>query len=107
MTGAPKVRSMQIIDDLERAPRGAYSGALGFFSLSGMFDFNIVIRTAVFHDDAISIGAGGAIVVHSDAEAEYEEMRLKAQRLLGACQQVTGGSVTVIDPVIGECRDVT
>lgn len=84
MTGAPKVRSMQIIDRLEGGARGAYSGCIGFFSVNGSFDFNIVIRTAVFHDDQVSIGAGGAIVVQSDAEQEYEEMELKAARLRDA-----------------------
>jgi para-aminobenzoate synthetase len=84
MTGAPKIRSMELIDCMEGAPRGVYSGGVGFFSLDGSFDFNIVIRTATFHDGYVHIGAGGAIVVQSDREDEYKEMQLKAQRLLHA-----------------------
>lgn len=84
MTGAPKVRSMEIIDRLEGRPRGVYSGCLGYFSLLGTFDFNIVIRTAVFRQDSVSIGAGGAIVVQSEEHAEFEEMELKAERLMVA-----------------------
>lgn len=84
MTGAPKIRSMRIIDQLEGAARGIYSGCLGYFSVNGSFDFNIVIRTAVFDDSGVTIGAGGAIVVQSEAEAEFEEMELKAERLVQA-----------------------
>lgn len=81
MTGAPKIRSMEILDTLEEGPRGIYSGSLGFISWNQAFDLNIIIRTAIFHDEEILIGAGGAIVVQSDPVDEYEEMKLKFQTL--------------------------
>ena len=89
MTGAPKARTMRIIHQLERAqPRGVYSGALGFLSVDGAADFNVVIRTAVVTRAGVRLGAGGAVVILSDAPSEWQEVLLKARpvmRAVAAC----------------------
>ncbi len=84
MTGAPKIRTMEIIDRLEDGPRGVYSGSLGWFSLAGAIDLNIIIRTLVASDDQVSFGVGGAIVALSDPEDEYEETVVKSRAMVSA-----------------------
>jgi para-aminobenzoate synthetase len=84
MTGAPKLRTMQIIDRLENGPRGFYSGALGWFGLSGAADLSIVIRTITATQSNVSFGVGGAIVALSDAEEEFEETVVKSRAMVTA-----------------------
>lgn len=84
MTGAPKSRAVELIAELEDSERGLYSGVVGWYSASGQADFAMVIRSAVFDGDRLSIGIGGGITIDSDPDAELEETRLKAQALLGA-----------------------
>jgi anthranilate synthase component 1 len=82
ITGCPKVRCMEIIAELEQAPRGAYTGSLGYVNHDGGMDMNILIRTLVRHGGRISLRAGAGIVYDSDPEAELQETRAKAKGLL-------------------------
>ncbi len=84
ITGAPKIRAMEVIDELEPVPRAFYTGAMGFVGWDDHAVFNIAIRTAVAGRDAVSYHAGGGIVADSIPEREYEETLLKAQPFLTA-----------------------
>ena len=85
VSGAPKVRAMEIIDDLEPTKRGPYAGVVGYFDFSGNLDTAITIRTMVVSADGrASVQAGAGIVADSDPEAEDEECRNKAAALLAA-----------------------
>jgi para-aminobenzoate synthetase len=92
MTGAPKLRTMEIIDDIEAEARGVYSGAIGYFGLDGTMDLSIVIRTIVLRPGRTTIGAGGAIVMQSDPEDEFDEILLKARAPMAAIARTVTGS---------------
>ena len=81
MTGAPKIRAMEIIDELESSARGPYSGAMGWISRSGEMELGMVIRTAIFDQHEVSIGIGGGITSDSKPESEHDEIKLKAAAL--------------------------
>ncbi|MUK00612.1 aminodeoxychorismate synthase component I [Vibrio cholerae] len=88
MTGAPKISTMAILDQLEQAPRGPYSGAAGYFSLTGATDLAVVIRTLVLEENdggtLLTLGVGGAITADSDPAEEWQEVRTKAHGVLSA-----------------------
>ena len=84
ITGAPKVRAMEIISELEPHPRGPYCGAIGYIGFDGNMDTNIVIRTLVFKGDQVCLQVGGGIVIESDPQAEYQETLDKARALFQA-----------------------
>jgi anthranilate synthase component 1 len=87
VSGAPKVRAMEIIDELEPVRRGIYGGCIGYFGASGAMDTCIALRTAVIKDGVMYVQAGGGVVADSDPEAEYQETVNKAQALIRAAEE--------------------
>lgn len=86
ITGAPKVRAMELIETLERTPRGPYTGALGYISRCGQLDLAMTIRTLVIHENTLHMQVGGGIVARSSPPREYEETLLKAQGMMKALE---------------------
>jgi len=87
VSGAPKVRAMEIIDELEPERRGVYAGCIGYFGANGDMDTCIALRTAVIKDETLYVQAGGGVVADSDPESEYQESRNKAQALIRAAEE--------------------
>jgi len=86
VTGAPKVRAMQIIDELEPVKRGVYSGAVGYLGFNGDMDVAIAIRTAVIKDRRLHVQAAAGIVADSDPRSEWQETQHKARAILRAAE---------------------
>jgi anthranilate synthase component 1 len=91
LSGAPKVRAMEIIDELEPVKRGIYGGAAGYLSFAGDMDLAIVIRTAIIKDNVLYAQAAAGIVADSVAESEWKETEVKARAVLRAAEQVEDG----------------
>ena len=87
VSGAPKIRAMEIIDELETEKRGVYAGGVGYFSANGDMDTCIALRTAVLKDGAVFVQAGGGVVADSDAEAELQETINKAKAVIRAAEE--------------------
>ncbi|HEY4274454.1 MAG TPA: anthranilate synthase component I [Rhizomicrobium sp.] len=87
LSGAPKIRAMQIIDEFEKEKRGPYGGAVGYFAADGSMDTCIVLRTAFVKDGTMYVQAGGGVVADSDPEAEYQETVNKARALMAAAEE--------------------
>jgi anthranilate synthase component 1 len=84
VSGAPKIRAMEIIDELEKEKRGVYAGAVGYFSAAGEMDTCIALRTGVIKDGTLYVQAGGGIVYDSDPESEFQETVNKSKALMQA-----------------------
>ena len=91
VSGAPKVRAMEIIDELEPVKRGVYAGAVGYLGFHGNMDVAIALRTAVVKDGVLHVQAGGGIVADSQPEAEWQETQNKARALLRAAEMAESG----------------
>jgi anthranilate synthase component 1 len=97
VSGAPKVRAMEIIDELEPTPRGIYAGAVGYLGFHGDMDLAIAIRTALLKDGQLHMQAGGGIVADSTPELEWQETRNKARAVLRAAELAEQGLNARID----------
>jgi anthranilate synthase component I len=86
LSGAPKIRAMEIIDELEPVKRGLYGGACGYLSFSGEMDLAIAIRTGVLKDGTLYVGAGAGVVADSVPESEWQETENKARAVLRAAE---------------------
>ena len=84
ITGAPKIRAMEVIAEIERGPRGVYCGSIGYFGFNGQVDLNIGIRTAMFSQGTARFQGGGGITARSEPTAEYEETLTKVKRIMEA-----------------------
>jgi anthranilate synthase component 1 len=91
VSGAPKVRAMEIIDELEPDKRGVYAGAVGYMGFHGDMDLAIAIRTAVLKDGQLHVQAGAGIVADSDPASEWQETMSKARALFRAAELAAGG----------------
>lgn len=91
MTGAPKIRSVEMLDQLEEGPRGVYSGALGWIGFDGQMDLSIVIRTLVKRNGKSTIGTGGAITYLSDPQDELSEIKTKSRALVRTLSELMTG----------------
>ena len=91
VSGAPKVRAMQIIDELEPVKRGIYAGAVGYLGFHGDMDLAIAIRTALIQDEMLYVQAGGGVVADSSPEGEWQESRNKARAMLRAAEMAEAG----------------
>ena len=96
ITGCPKIRAMQIIDELEPTPRAVYTGILGYIGFQGDLDFNILIRTFLEYKNEIHFQVGGGIVADSDPEAEYEETLIKARAMIESLRLVNMKSTATV-----------
>jgi para-aminobenzoate synthetase component 1 len=86
ISGAPKIRALEVISELEPETRGVYCGSVGYFDARGGMDLSVAIRTAVARDGQVSYGAGGGIVADSRADAEFDELLVKARPFLQAAR---------------------
>jgi anthranilate synthase component 1 len=96
VTGTPKVRAMEIIDELEPVKRGVYAGAVGYIGYHGDMDLAIAIRTGVLKDELLHVQAAAGIVADSVPESEWNETNIKARALLRAAEMATAGLDTKV-----------